>query len=343
MDIDLRYYKNKGIYVLNGTRVILLPSGSLELIQDYVSTILGLATKSIFEDAMATTIYSFVQDMINAKTLKLRGERSDAELFTLIQDMGLGHISLISKDAGSYSLTIDKCFNSTLSSIKQLNSCFQADGILAALYRLMLEKEVKVTELKCKSTGNSDADLFEVNTTGEKGNYTYIKSPTYQVDDQNFEKIDMLQTEVGVVINSIPVEIVPVIFFPYVFSRLRKIIGMGVYGIQYGIGTTLSKLYMPYPISKVAVKYQVDGFSVLSPLAGVGLVQSVKNDFGGLKEIDIYDSFNSLHTDEEAEKRCFLLSGILTGLSYLIMGTNLKLRETDCAAVNNSVCKFSFD
>jgi hypothetical protein len=222
MDIDLRYHKNKGIYVLNGLRVMLLPRGSLALIQDYVSTILGLATKSIFEEAMATTMYSFIQDLIKSKKLKLHGEKSSEELFDLISDLGLGHINSMSKDIGSYSFTIDRCFNSVLSTIKSVNSCFQAGGILVALYRLMLEKDVKVTEAKCKSTGNSDIDWFDVNVIGANGNYSYVSSPIYMMDDQNFEKIEILTAEFGILINSIPVEVIPVIFFPYLFSRLRK-------------------------------------------------------------------------------------------------------------------------
>lgn len=330
--------------MLNGVRVVPLPKGGLELIQDYVGNILGLATKSIFEDVMATTIYSFISDLIKNKQIKLHGgERSEEELFKLMQDIGFGHFNEMSKDVDSYSVTIEKCFNSFFGITKTMNYCFQANGILTAIYRLVLGKDVKANELRCKTTGNADIDWFEVKVIGDRSDYVHVDSPVYDLSELDFEQIQINGSESGTLINSIPVEVVPVTFFPYLFSKLRKIIGMGVYGIQYGIGTALSKLYLPYPLTDIATKYQVNGLEVLSPLAGVGLVQAIKNDFGGLKEVDIYDSFNSLHIDNEVEKRCFLLSGVLAGLSYSLLGTNLKIKELDCAAINNSICKFAFD
>lgn len=348
MDLDLRYDKTRGIYVLNGLRVMPLPKGSLELIQDYVGAILGLATKSIFEDAMATTVYSFLTDLAKNRQIKIKNdERCEEELFSMFRGLGFGNIGVVSKDINSYSLTMDHSFNSFLSITKPMTYCYQAGGLLTALYRLMLGKDVKVNELKCKTTGNSDIDWFEMIILNEKKEFSYINSPSYPFDAKNpnpdLEKVEISNSEYGVTINSMPVEIVPVIFFPYLFSKLRKIIGMGVYGIQYGIGTTMSKLYVPYSLPQVASKYQVAGFDVLAPLAGVGFVKSIKNDFGGLQEVDVYDSFNALHVDAETEKRCYLLAGILTGLSYFLLGTNLKLKEADCSSVNNSFCKFSFE
>ena len=348
MNLDLRYDKARGIYVLNGLRVIPLPKGGLELIQDYVGNILGLATKSIFEDAMATTIYSFLTDLAKTNQIKIRdNERCEDELFSMFGGLGLGDIGIVSKDISSYSLTMDHNFNSFLGMSKSMTYCFQSGGLLIALYRLMLGKDVKVNELKCKTTGTSDIDWFELTILDDKKDYPYISSPSYPFDsknpDPNLEKVEISRSEYGITMNSMPMEIVPAIFFPYLFGKLKKIIGMGVYGIQYGIGTTMSKLYTPYPIPDVASKYQVAGFDVLAPLAGVGLVKSIKSNFGGLQEVDVYDSFNALHVDAETEKRCYLLAGIFTGLSYLLLGNNLKLKEIDCSSVNNSFCKFSFE
>jgi predicted hydrocarbon binding protein len=345
MDLDLRYYRLRGIYILNGIRVVVLPRGSLELMQDYVANILGLATKSIFEEVMATTIHSFLTDLIKTKQLKLRDEEeSEYELFSLFKRMGFGTINAVSKDVDSYSVTIDKGFNSIIGLSKGFNYCFQATGLLKAVYRILLEKEVAVTELKCKTTGNSDIDWFEVKVLGENATYNYAQVPPCDLKGQGYEKIEVLLSDTaGAIINSMPVEIIPVIFFPYIFNKLRRIIGMGAYGIQYGMGTTMSKLYIPYPFGNIAIKYRVQGFEILSPLAGVGLVKNIKGDRGGLKELDIFESFNALKLSPEKEKRCSLLSGILTGLSYLFMGTQLKIREIDCSAINNSVCRFSFE
>lgn len=344
MELDFRYYKTKGIYTLNGIRTIPLPRGSLELIQDYVGNILGLATKSIFDDAMSTTTYSFLTDLIKTKQLRLRGEeQSEDEIFEIFERMGFGHMGAVSKDIGSYSITVEKGFNSVLGLIKPLNYCFLTDGLLTAIYRIIIGKDIKVSELKCKTTGSSDIDWFEVNILDQTAEFNYISSPEYELGEQNFEKIDLEVSDYGILINSIPVEIVPVIFFPYLFGKLRKIIGMGVYGIQYGIGTTMSKLYLPYPLTNISTKYQSDGFEILSPLAGVGLVKQVKNDFGGIREIEVSDSFNVLHLSQESERRCFLLSGIFTGLSYGLVGTHLKIKEVSCSAMNNPTCTFSFE
>jgi predicted hydrocarbon binding protein len=345
MEIDLRYNRVRGVYLLNGLRVILLPKGGLELIQDYVANILGLATKSIFEDAMAVTIYSFLTDLIKSKNLKMHSEeRTTEEIFQLFNSMGLGHIRIASSDVDSYGITAENGFNSFMGLMKPMPYCFQMGGLLTGIYRLILKKSVKVTELKCKSMGTSDIDWFKLDVLEERESYNYIPSPTYTVDDNNsdLEKPEITITDYGISINSIPTEIVPVIFFPYLFEKLKKIIGSGAYGLEYGIGTYLSKLFQPYSLSAITSKYQVAGFEVLSPLDGVGLITSTKNQFGGLNEIDVYDSFNALHIEASPEKRCFFLSGLFSGLSYNLVGTSLKLKETDCSAINNSVCKFSF-
>ena len=345
METELRYNRVKGIYTLNGFRVILLPKGGLELIQDYVANILGLATKSIFEGAMATAIYSFLTDLIKNKNLKLRNEeRTTGEIFQIFKDMGLGSIRIASSDVDSYEITAESGFNSFMGLIKPLPYCFQMSGLLTGVYRLVLKKDVKVNELKCKTMGTSDIDWFELNVLEDKESYTYVPSPNYPVDDGNIdlEKPEITFTDYGISINSIPTEIVPVVFFPYLFEKLKKIIGTGAYGLEYGIGTYLSKLFQPYSLSGIATRYGITGFQILSPLNGIGLITVTKNQFGGLNEIDIYDSFNALHIEPSSEKRCFFLSGLLSGLSYGLVGTTLKLQETDCSAINNSVCKFSF-
>ena len=50
MDLELEYDEDRGIYLLNKIRVLVLPKGSIESIQNSVNIILGLATKSIFQE-----------------------------------------------------------------------------------------------------------------------------------------------------------------------------------------------------------------------------------------------------------------------------------------------------
>ncbi len=344
MEIDLRYYKSKGVYTLNGFRVILFPRGSLELMQLQIGRILGLATKSIFDDAMSTTIYSFLTDLSKSKQMKAHGEeKREDEIFTLLEDLGYGKIGVVSKELESYSVVSTRCFNSTLPEIMPINSCFQMGGILAAVYRMLLKKDVRVTEVKCKSTGNSDSDWFKVELLGDKDDFNYVTQPAYKLNDQESERIEITGDGSGFVVNSIPVEIVPIVFFPYLFSRLRKTIGVSVHGIEYGVGMAVSKLYTDHNLQDVATKYQVAGLDVLAPISGIGAIKTIKNEQGNIEEIDVYDSFNALHVDTETEKRCFMLGGIFTGLSYHIFGSNYKLYESDCSSLNNSVCKFSFE
>ena len=59
MDIDLEYDDEKGIYLLNKIRVLVLPKGSLESLQNSVNMILGLATKSIFQEVSSTVFILF--------------------------------------------------------------------------------------------------------------------------------------------------------------------------------------------------------------------------------------------------------------------------------------------
>ncbi len=343
MEVDLRYYKTRGIYTFNGSRAIVFPRGSLELMQIQIGRILGLATKSLFTDAMSTTLYSFLTDLIKSKQLRLRGEdRSEDEIFTLLADLGFGRIEVTSKEPDSYSVFVGGCFNSVLPDITTLNSCFQMDGILTAAYRIILKRDIRVTEVKCKSTGNSDSDQFKIDILGSQENFNYVMSPLYDLKDQEFEQIELDRASSGFVINSMPVEIVPVIFFPYLFSILRRIVGVSVHGIEYGVGLAVSRLYTNYNLQDIALKYRVEGLGVLAPVAGIGAVKTIKNAQGSIEEIDLYDSFNSLHIDSEVEKRCFMVSGMFTGLSSKLFGSNYKLYESDCASINNSVCKFSF-
>ncbi|MCL5009956.1 MAG: hypothetical protein M1433_03215 [Candidatus Parvarchaeota archaeon] len=344
MEIDLKYYKTKGIYTMNGFRVIVLPKGSFELIQMQVGKILGIATKSIFEDAMSTTIYSFLTDLIKSKQLKLHSEeKSEDEIFSLLYSMGLGKISVLSKDVDSYNITVRDGFNSILPDITSINSCFQMNGVIAAVYRIMMKRDIKVNENKCKSTGDSDMDWFKVSFLDKAENFNYISQPSYSLEDQPFDKIEIGKYSSDMLINSIPIEIVPVIFFPYLFSKLRKIIGVSVHGIEYGIGLAISKLYSQYNLQDAVAKYQTEGLDVLSPISGLGLIKTIKNNQGSIEQIDVYDSFNSLHIDQENEKRCFMVSGMFTNLSSKIFGSSYKLYESDCSSINNSVCKFSFE
>ncbi len=344
MDINLMYDSDRGVYLLNGTRVLLLPRGALELIQDTVNIVLGLATKTILEDVMRTTVYSFLTDMVNLKMLKRRGEdKMLNEIFEFFRDIGFGKFDVVSTGLNYYTVGSDRNFNSALSMVKPMNYCYQAYGMLEAIFKVAGRRNTKVDETRCKTSGSADMDTFGVTVTDSREEYQYIASQPYPTEDSKVERVELMETESGPIVNSEPVEIVPVIFFPYLFSKLRSIIGMGAYGIQRNMGASLSKLYSQASLKEISTKYQVNGFYVLPRLAGAGRIDLVKNSIGGLEEIDIYDSFNALHADSLNEKRCFFLSGLLSGLSYPLTGISIKLHETECSSVNNSVCKFSFE
>ncbi len=341
MDLDLKYNVSEGIYSLNGIRVVLLPRGSLESIQEVVNKILGLATKSIFEEAMATITYSFLTDLISKKLIKRHGEdKMLEEIFTLFGDMGFGRLGLLNKDLNTYTVTVEKGFNSILSGTKQIPYCFEELGHLKAVFRIVLEREVTVQEERCKSTGDSDLDLFRVSTIGEKGSYTYIPSLMVGTSGGSVEKVEMIKNVNDVLINSLPTEIIPVTFFPYLFSKLRNIIGLGTYGIENSIGLDIAKLYNVFNFDTIKMKYQVDGPQILSALIGAGSVGISSTEAGEFESVDIANSFNALHVDEAVEKRCFLLSGLISGLSYRLFNNALTFKENECSAVNGKICKF---
>ena len=343
MDIDIRYDREGGIYFLNGIRVLILPEGSLELIQETIGKILGLATKNIFQDTMSTITYSFITDLINSKLIKRRAEeKMRDEIFDLFQNMGFGRTEELLSEPGVYSITVERGFNSRSPSIKSVNYCFQELGHLQGIYRAIFDRDASVEETKCKSTGSSEIDLFVVKVFGSKQKYTYMPSKSVY-PQKNLEKIEVMKTLSSVLINSIPVEIIPANYFPYLFSRLRSIIGLGLYGVETNIGLALAKLYFPFSFDVVSMKYQINGFELVSPLTGAGKVNTIKTDMDYIKELDVRESFNALHIDSMSEKRCSMLSGLLSGLSYKLIGTSVKLKETDCSAINGSICKFSFE
>ncbi len=343
MEIDLRYEKGVGVYLLNGVRVVLLPRGGLEFIQDYVNDIIGLATKNIFEDAMATIVYSFLIDLIKGRALKRHGdERMLDEISHLFEDLGFGRMYVVSKDVDSIDVGISGNFNSVLSVIKPLKYCFAATGMIGSILRVILGKNVTVTETSCRTAGGQDADTFHADISAGDGSYNYVGSKSYTTKKEVGEKVVLIKSESGPVVNSIPVEVVPAVFFPYLFSKLREMMGRGMHDIQYGMGFSLAKMYADYDLEGVGLRHGTSGFGILPYLLGTGAINPIMNEYGGLKEIDVYDSFNALHTDTANEKRCFFLSGLIGGLSYRLFGTQLKVVELECSAMNNSFCKFSF-
>jgi predicted hydrocarbon binding protein len=344
MDLELQYDSEKGIYLLNKIRVIVLPKGSLESLQNSVNIILGLATKSIFQDVSATVFYSFLQDLIKRKSLRIRGEdKTEIEIFNLFKDMGLGRINKVSSDLNLYKISIDGNSNSFLDLIANSPYCFNSLGILTSIYRIIANKDVEVTEERCRSTGDSDIDYFNITVKETRSQYTYIPSQVFDQKNENLRKVEITKDETDIFINSIPSEIVPAVYFPYLFSKLRKIIGQGVYGIENQAGKELAKLYQQYNLQLIKEKYGIMDLSLMSILSGFGKINILKNEQGYLLEVDVLNSFNALHIDDAIEKRCFLLSSILSSLSYKITGTMLKLNEKECSAVNNEVCKFSFE
>lgn len=343
MDLELEYDEDRGIYLLNKIRVLVLPKGSIESIQNSVNIILGLATKSIFQEVSSTVFYSFLQDLIKRKSLRVRGEeKTEIEMFTLFKELGIGRINKISSDLGNYKISIDGNMNSFLNIITNSPYCFNSIGLLTGIYRIITNKDVEVTEEKCRSTGDSDTDYFNINVKETKDEYTYIPSQVFDEKNEKLKKIDITNDETDIFINSIPSEIIPVVYFPYLFSKLRKIIGQGVYGIENQAGKELAKLYQQYNLQLIKEKYGIMDLSVISILSGFGKITTLKNDLGYLLEVDVYNSFNALHIDDAIEKRCFLLGSILSSLSYKITGTMLRLNEKECSAINDEVCKFSF-
>ena len=99
---------------------------------------------------------------------------------------------------------------------------------------------------------------------------------------KNLEKIEVMKTLSSVLINSIPVEIIPANYFPYLFSRLRSIIGLGLYGVETNIGLALAKLYFPFSFDVVSMKYQINGFELVSPLKSP---ESIEHRFSDIESI----------------------------------------------------------
>lgn len=344
MDLELEYDEDRGMYLLNKIRVLVLPKGSTESIQNSVNIILGLATKSIFQEVSSTVFYSFLQDLIKRRSLKIHGEeKTEIEIFNLFKEMGLGRINKVSSDLGVYKISIDGNANSFLNIISNSPYCFNSLGLLTGIYRIIANKDVEVTEEKCRSTGDSDTDYFNISVKESKSEYTYIPSQIFDQKNEKLKKVEITNDETDIFVNSIPSEIIPVVYFPYLFSKLRKIIGQGVYGIENQAGKELAKLYQQYNLQLIKEKYGIMDLGIISILSGFGKINTLKNELGYFLEVDVYNSFNALHIDEAIEKRCFLLGSILSSLSYKITGTMLRLTEKDCSAVNNEVCKFSFE
>ena len=82
---------------------------------------------------------------------------------------------------------------------------------------------------------------------------------------------------------------------------------------------------------------------MLPVISGMGRINTLKTELNYLIEVDVYNSFNALHIDDSMEKRCFLLGSLISGLSYKLTGTSLKLSEKECSATNGEVCKFAFE
>ncbi len=339
MGPKLTYSQSSGIYLLEGIRVVLLPRGSLEAVQEAVNKILGLATKSIFEEAMSTVTYSFLTDMMNKKIIRKHSEdKMIDDVFTLFKEMGFGRMGLIGKDLNTYTITIEKGFNSLNYGGKAMPNCFEELGHLKAIFRVILEREVTVEEDKCRAVGDSDMDVFKVTAIGDRQQYTYIPSMALNIN-QDQENIEPTQNGSEILVNSIPVEIIPVTLFPYLFSKLRNIVGLGVYGIENNIGMIIGKLYNSSKFEAITAKYNIDGPKILSPLIGIGLTKLNITD-AGLESIDIIESFNALHVDELREKRCFLISGLLSSLSYGFWGNPVTFKESSCSAVEGDACRF---
>ncbi|MGC8533363.1 MAG: hypothetical protein ACP5MV_01900 [Candidatus Parvarchaeum sp.] len=344
MEIKLEYDDERGIYLLNKIRVLVLPKGSLESLQNSVNIILGLATKSIFQEVSSTVFYSFLQDLIKRKSIKIRGEeKTEIEIFDLFKEMGFGRINKVSSDLNVYKISIDGSANSFLNLISNSPYCFNSIGMLTGIYRIITNRDVEVTEEKCRSTGDSDIDYFNIDVKDSKSEYSYIPSQIFDEKNENLRTVEITKDETDIFINSIPSEIVPVVYFPYLFSKLRKIIGQGVYGVENQAGKELVKLYQQYNLQVIKDKYGLNDLSIISVLSGFGKIKTLKNNLGYFLEVDVYNSFNALHVDDAIEKRCFLLGSVLSGLSYKITGTMLKLNEKECSAINNEVCKFSFE
>lgn len=344
MELKLEYDDDRGVYLLNKMRVLVLPKGSLESLQNSVNIILGLATKSIFQETASTVFYSFLQDLIKRKMLKIKGEeKTEIEIFDFFKEIGFGRMNKVSSDLNLYKISIDGNANSYLNLISNSPYCFNSMGILAGIYRIITNRDVEVTEEKCRSTGDSDIDYFNINVKEGRSEYAYIPSQIFDQKNENLKEVEITKDETDIFINSIPSEIIPVVYFPYLFSKLRKIIGQGVYGIENQAGKELAKLYQQYNLQIIKEKYGLTDLSIISVLSGFGKIKTLKTDLGYLMEVDVYNSFNAMHIDDAIEKRCFLLGSVLSSLSYKITGTMLKLNEKECSAVNNEVCKFSFE
>ncbi|EFD92885.1 MAG: hypothetical protein BJBARM5_0392 [Candidatus Parvarchaeum acidophilus ARMAN-5] len=343
MELDLEYDESKGIYLLNKIRVLVLPKGSLEAIQNSVNTILGLATKGIFYEVSSTVFYSFFQDLIKNKVIKGRGEDLEAKLFEVIKEMGLGRLNKINQDLNLYKISIEGNFNSFLNLIYDAPYCFNSNGLLTGIYRLITNKDVEVIETKCRTTGGSDADFVDINVSESKSQYSYIPSIISNKENESLKKVEIIKDDVNISINSIASEIIPVTYFPYLFSKLKSIIGPGVYGIESQAGKELAKLYQQYNLELIVEKYGKEGLDVLPVISGMGRINTLKTELNYLIEVDVYNSFNALHIDDSMEKRCFLLGSLISGLSYKLTGTSLKLSEKECSATNGEVCKFAFE
>ncbi len=343
MEFDLTYSISRGMYLLNGTRVLLFPRGSLETIQDYVNGILGLATKSLLRDAMQTAVFSLLTDFLKSGKLKKTSpEKMFVEIADLLSFIGFGKFKLMTRDFASFDVIIESNSNSILRLIKPMNYCFLSEGVLNAISQAIFGKASTIEESACRSAGDSDVDKFKATFTNQQATFNYVSLGAYNIDPKDMEHIKFTFDGVSTMVNDIPVEIIPITFLPYFFSRLRSIIGVSVYGLEYGMAEPLARLFPAAQVFDIKSKYGLRGVEALSPVMGVGRVTTVLNEQGNMSEIQVYDSFNALHVDNQLEKRCSLLSGLLSFMSFKLAGYNMSLKESGCQAVNNTYCSFIF-
>ena len=344
MEFDLSYSISRGMYMLNGTRVLIFPRGSLETIQDYVNGILGLATKTLLRDAMQTSVFSLLTDFLKTGKLKKSSpEKMFAEIGDLLSFMGFGKFKLMSRDFATFDVIIESNSNSILRLIKPMNYCFLSEGVLNAISQIVFGKAATVEELACRSTGDSETDKFKATFVNQQSTFNYVSLGGYNIDPKDMEHIKTTFDGISTSVNDIPVEMIPVTFLPYFFSRLRGIIGVSVYGLEFGMAEPLARLFPSAQVFEVKSRYGLRGVEALSPVIGAGRITTVLNDQGNMSEIQVYDSFNALHVDNQLEKRCSLLSGLFSFMSFKLAGYNMTLKEVGCQAVNNSYCTFTFE
>lgn len=341
MEPDLSYSLSRGVYLLNGSRVVLFPKGSLETIQDYTNGILGLATKSIVRDAMQTAIFSLLTDFLKSGRIrKSSPEKMFVEIASLLSLMGIGKFNLMSRDFSGFNTIIESNSNSILDMIKPINYCFLSEGALNAMSQIIFGKAATVEETACRTAGVSDVDKFKVSFINQQTTFNYVSLASYSIDPKDLEHISVSFDSKSSIVNDIPVEMIPITFLPYFFSRLRKIIGVSVYGLEYGMSEAVARLFPSEQVFALKSKYGLRGVEALSPLIGAGRIVSVMDNEGRLSGVDVYDSFNALHVDDQLEKRCSFLTGLFSFMSFKLAGYNLNFKEPSCQAVNNANCKF---